>query len=114
MYSYILFVVCAGQFWQRLQIRTSNVPLTVLRLEIGSITETAKRTIFYVLSIRNLERYLVNLASGFCFFVNLVTSQPRHGSSCVIGTFGLEVYGIPNTHVWNSKHWIVHMGVTWT
>ena len=28
--------------------RTSNVPLTVLRLEIGSITEMAKRTIFII------------------------------------------------------------------
>ena len=61
---------------ERLQFRTSDVPLTVLRLEIGSITETAKRTIFYFLSIRNLERYLVNLASGFCF--SCVFCEPRY------------------------------------
>ena len=52
MCSDILFVVCAGQLIdvnisvERVQFRTSNVPLTVLRLEIGSITETTKRTIF--------------------------------------------------------------------
>ena len=69
IYSYILFVICAGQFRRRdcSSERAMFHSPCWLRLEIGSITEMAKRTIFYFRSIRNLERYLVNLASGFCF-----------------------------------------------
>ena len=74
MYSYILFVVCADQFLRRDCSSERAMFHSLCWGWIGSITETAKRTFFHVLSIRNLERYLVNLASGLILFLWLCST----------------------------------------
>ena len=70
MYSYIFFVVyhtLLVNFGGETAVQ--NERCCTHHVEVGDREHhrNGKKDNFYVLSIKNLERYLVNLASGLCF-----------------------------------------------